>query len=226
MDTPYVFEWLEETSSTQDDARGLFADLPVVVAAAAQSRGRGRGDRRWETAPRALAISVCWTPRWDPVHFGRLPLVAGLAASDVVDAGLKWPNDLVDESGAKVGGILAESSGPVVTIGLGINLYWPGAPEGYAALFADDPGRREDLARAFADRLLKRVGRGSDKWDRENYAARCVTLGSTVTWQPSGAGEAVGIGEGGELIVRTADGTKSLVTGEVWGVRAVVPRTT
>ena len=140
--------------------------------------------------------------------------------------GLKWPNDLVDKSGAKVGGILAESSGPVVTIGLGLNLHWPGAPEGYAALFPADPGRREDLARAFAGRLLERVGHGSDRWDREGYAARCVTLGSTVTWQPSGTGEAVGIGEGGELIVRTADGTRSLVTGEVWGVRPVVPRTT
>lgn len=226
MDTPYVFEWIEETTSTQDDARGLFSDGPIVVAAASQSRGRGRGDRRWETAPRALAVSVCWTPRWDPTHFGRLPLVAGLAATDVVDAGLKWPNDLVDEHGSKVGGILAESSGPVVTIGLGLNLYWPAAPEGYAALFDVDPGRREDLARSFADRLLERVGRGSDRWDRDVYAARCVTVGSMVRWQPSGSGEATGIGQGGELIVKTPDGTKSLVTGEVWGVRPGTPHGT
>lgn len=226
MDTPYVFEWLEKTSSTQDDARGLFADRPVVVAAGAQSHGRGRGDRRWVTAPRALAVSVCWAPGWDPMSFGRLPLVAGLAASDVVGARLKWPNDLVDERGSKVGGILAESSGPVVTIGLGINLYWPDPPEGYGALFRDDPGRREDLARAFADRLLERVDHGSDRWGRDAYATRCVTIGSTVTWQPGGVGEAIGIGEGGELMVRTPDGTKSLVTGEVWEVRPVAPPAT
>ena len=86
MDTPYVFEWLEKTSSTQDDARGLFADRPVVVAAGAQTHGRGRGDRRWVTAPRALAVSVCWAPGWDPMYFGRLPLVAGLAAGDVAES--------------------------------------------------------------------------------------------------------------------------------------------
>ncbi|MBK5267981.1 MAG: biotin--[acetyl-CoA-carboxylase] ligase [Acidimicrobiia bacterium] len=220
MDTPYVFEWIEETTSTQDEARRLFDGSPVVIAAARQTRGRGRNDRTWENAPRAIAVSVCWAPGWEPSTFGRLPLVAGLAATDVIDARLKWPNDLVNAAGHKVGGILAEAVGPVVTIGFGLNLYWPEPPDGYGAVYREDPGRCESLAAAFGSQLLMRADAGSEHWDRAAYLERCVTIDNLITWRPGGAGRAVGVGQGGELMVETSDGIRSLVTGEVWEVRS------
>ena len=220
MDTQYVFEWIEETTSTQDVARRLFAGRTVVVGAGFQTQGRGRRGSVWETAPRGLAVSICWNPGWDPATFGTLPLVAGLAATDVLPARLKWPNDLVLENGDKLGGILAESSGSLVTIGLGLNLFWPDAPDGYGAAFSEDPGPGSELAREFADRLLERTRWGSDGWGREDYVARCVTLGRDVTWNPSGAGQAVDIGSGGELVVETTGGRRTLVTGEAWQVRS------
>lgn len=220
MDTPYVFEWIEETTSTQDEARRLFDGPPVVIASARQTRGRGRNERTWETATRAIAVSVCWTPGWEPSTFGRLPLVAGLAATDVVDAGLKWPNDLVNAAGDKIGGILAEAVGPVVTIGLGLNLFWPEPPIGCGAVYEEDPGRCESLATSFASHLLNRAAAGSERWDRVAYLARCITIGHPITWKPAGSGRAVGVGEGGELIVETSAGIRSLVTGEVWEVRS------
>lgn len=159
-------------------------------------------------------------PAWEPSTFGRLPLVAGLAASDVVDARLKWPNDLVNGAADKVGGILAEAVGPVVTIGLGLNLYWPEPPVGYGAVYTEDPGRCEILAGAFASQLLTRAGAGSERWDRAAYVERCVTINNLITWKPGGSGRAVDVGHGGELIVETSDGIRSLVTGEVWEVRS------
>jgi len=223
LDTPYVFEWIEETTSTQDEARRRFDGSPIVIAAARQTRGRGRSDRKWETAPRAMAVSVCWAPGWESSTFGRLPLVAGLAATDVVDAGLKWPNDLVNAAGHKVGGILAEAVGSVVTIGFGLNLYWPEPPVGYGAVYREDPGRCESLATTFASQLLTRAAVGSEHWDRVAYLARCVTINNLITWKPGGSGRVVDVGQGGELIVETSDGIRSLVTSEVWEVRSSPP---
>lgn len=220
MDTPYVFEWVDETTSTQDTAHSRYAGRPTVVAAARQTAGRGRRGRVWESAPRALAISVCWAPGWNPTAFGLLPLVAGLAATDVIDGLLKWPNDVVDVNRNKLAGILSESVGPVVTVGLGINLYWPDPPSGFGSLFAADPGPRPDLAEQFASRLLSRSQSGGDAWGRAEYEDRCVTIGQTIRWEPGGQGRAVAVGEGGELVVETDSGRRSLVTGEVWDVRA------
>ena len=220
MDTPYVFEWLEQTTSTQDVARSAFSGQPVVVGAARQTAGRGRDNRRWETAPRALAVSVCFRPLWEPKTFGSLPLLAGLAATDVVEGSLKWPNDIVDPEGRKLGGILCEATGDVVTIGLGLNLMWPDPPDGYGGLFTSDPGQGDGLAKLWSAALLRRVSAGPGRWGRDQYIARCVTLGRNVTWQPEGAGFATGIGVDGELLVVTAGGRRELVTSEVWHVRS------
>ena len=219
MDTPYVFEWLEETTSTQNVARLAFSGQPTVVGAERQTEGRGRHNRRWETAPRALAVSICFRPDWEPRTFGRLPLLAGLAATDVVESSLKWPNDILDHAGRKVGGILCEAAADLVTIGLGLNLMWPDPPDGYGAIFATDPGPGDGFARSWSEALLRRIAAGPDGWGSDQYIAKCVTLGMSVTWEPDGEGRATGIGADGELLVATADGSRELVTGEVWHVR-------
>ena len=62
-------------------------------------------------------------------HWGWLPLLAGVALYEaVIDVTgvpiqLKWPNDLlVERDGRKVAGILAQTSGPAVVIGIGLNV--------------------------------------------------------------------------------------------------------
>ena len=112
---------VERTGSTNDDLRsaltGVDGRLDLRAAAAwphisalwarRQDAGRGRAGRRWVTPPgSALTVSFVLRPLVPAAALAWLPLLAGLAARDVVDAILisarapwrartKWPNDVV-----------------------------------------------------------------------------------------------------------------------------------
>ena len=218
MATPLTAVHLDVVSSTQDEARQRFAGRPVLVSAATQTAGRGRTGAGWETAPRALAVSLAWRPTWPAEAVARLTLVSALAALDGFggDVGVKWPNDLM-VGDRKVGGILTERSGDVVVTGLGANLYWPQPPPGYGALHETDPGAAAaaHLAEAWGVRVLERAGAGPDEWGRSEYRARCLTIGRRIAWEPDGEGVAVGIAPGGGLIVVTGAGEVVLESGAV-----------
>lgn len=227
--TPYVTAHLDEVPSTQDEARARLEQIPVLVTARLQSAGRGRSDNEWWNAPRLVAASVAFTPEWPVADWPRLALVAGLAARDALPVlWLKWPNDLVIAAG-KVGGILAESDAEAVTVGLGVNLFWPDPPAAVGGVFEADPGPDEPsrIAEAWAERLLARAASEPDDWGRDEYREACVTLGADVRWEPKGAGRAIDVDEDGALVVETSDGTARLRSGEVREIRGatLVPET-
>ncbi len=199
-----------------------FSGEPVLVAAARQTEGRGRSLRAWENAPRALAASLALLPAWPLTFWPSIPLVAGLAAADVLGSQvrLKWPNDLL-VGDDKVGGILVEGSSEYVIVGCGVNLWWPNPPDGTVGLLRDDPGpgRFSDLAEAWAIRLLERMTSSPGDWGHDEYIARCVTVGREITWEPRGMGTAVDVDEHGALVVETTDGRTRLVAGEVNHIR-------
>jgi BirA family biotin operon repressor/biotin-[acetyl-CoA-carboxylase] ligase len=229
MATPYAIRHLSEVGSTQDEAARVFhgmGESALLLYADRQVGGRGRAGREWWEADRAMYASLAMRPEWEPATWPRLSLVAGLAARDAVlevfevTADLKWPNDLVVPTG-KVGGVLAEAGSDTVVVGCGMNVWWPDAPDGAAALQAVDPGavavRR--LVVAWADRLAGRLDRGADDWGCEEYRAACVTLGKDIVWDPDGAGTAVDIAADGGLVVETVRGRIVIRSGEVRRVR-------
>ena len=224
MATPLAVHHLEVVESTQDEARGRHGAEPVLVTATAQRAGRGRSGASWQTAPRALAASLAWSPHWPPETVSLITLVAGLAALDTLGerVGLKWPNDLVIGD-VKVGGILSERFGEAVVVGIGVNLYWPQAPPGVGALHDRDPGpdTAPHLAEQWARHVLARVGAGPAAWGREEYLARCVTLGRAITWEPEGSGVAQDVTPVGSLVVATAHGVTTIDSGAVRTVRTV-----
>jgi BirA family biotin operon repressor/biotin-[acetyl-CoA-carboxylase] ligase len=151
--------------------------------------------------------------------------MAGLAAGDVLDVKLKWPNDLIVNS-AKAGGILVEASGSVVVVGWGVNLWWPGAPAGITALREHDPGPQwgAELARSILESFLQRMTRDPGDWGIEQYRRSCLTLGTRVSWEQDdddrpNHGVAVGIADDGALLVETTAGPVSLRSGEVRSLR-------
>ncbi|MEE9472934.1 MAG: hypothetical protein V3V82_03005 [Acidimicrobiia bacterium] len=223
MATEYVANHLDRVASTQDEARSRYAGLPRLVTAAFQEQGRGRSGSTWLNAPRALAASLAFPVAWPAETIPLLTLIAGMAARGVLNEELrfKWPNDLVQESGGKVAGLLAEMSGELVVIGLGANLYWPEPPLGMAALASADPGAATAprIAERWAELLLAGVASGPELWDRDGYRVNCVTLGTDVTWDGGGKGRAVDIDEAGGLIVETPGGLTTLRSGRVSEVR-------
>ncbi len=227
MATHYVIHRLDEVGSTQDEARARFRGIePVVVLAARQLQGRGRTGNEWVHAPRATAASVALHVDWPDETLGLIPLVAGMAARRAVaaaidvDLGLKWPNDLVLH-GSKVGGVLVEAANQIVVAGCGINVWWPEAPEGMAAVSNDDYGQEAtfELAESWAAAFVDAVHAGPGSWDRGAYVQACATLGADVEWSPDGRGRAVDIAPDGGLVVETPGGVVILRSGEVRMVR-------
>lgn len=226
MDTPYALVSLEVVGSTQDEARARFAGSPVLVVAPRQTAGRGRHGATWETAPRALAVSLAYSSDWEADSVARVPLVAGLSLNRVLPGrnNLKWPNDVVRGSD-KLGGILVERSDETVVVGVGVNLWWPGAPEGYGAVFAEDPGplAHRQVAERWAIEFLRRVAGDATEWGKDEYRAVCSTVGQQITWEPDGSGTAVDVDEDGALLVETSAGIERLVSGAIREVRGIEP---
>lgn len=116
--------------STNRLARALAGEgkTDAVVVADYQTAGRGRRGRTWEARPgENLLFSLVLTPAVPPQHAPRCVLIWAAAMAEVLGVWLKWPNDLVDEQGRKLGGILAEmeSEGEqvrCVILGVGLNV--------------------------------------------------------------------------------------------------------
>lgn len=198
---------VDETGSTNADllaAAAAGAPDRSVLTARHQTAGRGRLDRRWDAPPGAnLLVSLLF--RHLPQHPHELTQRVALAARDAlaevagVEAGLKWPNDLLVD-GAKIAGVLAQAGvvdGRIdhVVVGIGINVGW--APEGGAkAGEGIDPlDLLTSVLRAF-DALPADV--------HQRYREHLVTLGQTVRVERPNdvlVGRAIDVGRDGRLAV-------------------------
>lgn len=206
----------------------------TVVVADYQSAGRGRLGRGWE-APRgsALLCSVLVRPRSiDDETTPLFTLAAAVAMADAV-AGvcdvavmLSWPNDL-RVAGRKLGGILAEASTSggridAVVIGCGVNVRAAALTPAVAARAtsleacgADVP--RAQLLTAYLQRLTgwaAALEAGDVTELLAAYRQRCETVGRRVRASVlcsvdgrSVEGEAIRIGDAGELVVQTDGGS-------------------
>ncbi|HEV2109880.1 MAG TPA: bifunctional biotin--[acetyl-CoA-carboxylase] ligase/biotin operon repressor BirA [Gammaproteobacteria bacterium] len=213
---------------------------PAACLAEFQSAGRGRHGRTWVSPFGAnLYLSLAWRfDEWPP-GFTALGMVAAIAAVralkslGVGDVGIKWPNDLM-AAGKKLAGVLVDIQGepPRATravIGVGLNVRMPAAAgEGIdqpwmdlTTLSDEAPPERNRLAAALIECLCQAL----DEFTAAGFAAfsadwraldlvagRAVALHSheqTVT------GVAAGVDEQGALLLRTAQGVKRFVSGDV-----------
>jgi BirA family transcriptional regulator, biotin operon repressor / biotin---[acetyl-CoA-carboxylase] ligase len=257
-------ERFDRVGSTNDVVRGWLAEgAPEVCLAVAdeQTAGRGREGRRWVAPPgAALLLSLGFRPAWlAPDQVWRLAAIVSLAMADAAEATaglvagtvrLKWPNDLVVESGApadirKVAGVLGETDGlgtadPRVVIGLGINADWAAAdfPPDLASTMTSlgeaATGRPTDpaaLLDTFVAHLEPRVDAlRAGRFDGAGWADRQVTTGRTIRFEtPTGAAtqRATGVDTmTGALIVEdraVATGERRVLIGEVTHVRLAEP---
>ncbi|PVY31286.1 biotin--[acetyl-CoA-carboxylase] ligase [Williamsia muralis] len=233
---------VEETGSTNADLVSLAGSTDCagsVLIAEHQTAGRGRHSRQWESPPRAqVALSVAAPANTSdqPQALGWLPLLTGLAVvegiAETTDLSprLKWPNDVLlfgDDTatddgygGRKVAGILAElthgPSGPVVVIGLGINVSLTEAELPVpTAISLDLAGASVDRTQ-LAGAVLRALSRRLDQWPgdlgavADDYRAACATLGHRVRVQmPAGEeieGLATAIDSIGRVVVEVAPG--------------------
>ena len=164
-DSPFAaIRYLEETTSTNDDAAALLPDERyggLTIVAEYQRRGAGRKRRRWNAPagsallcttilPRSFAADRLWlAPYWAALA------VRGALAECGIHTLLQWPNDVL-LSERKLAGILCISSiagaAARVACGAGINVYrFTGAPE----LIAPPPAFCDDAAAVERGTLLR-----------------------------------------------------------------------
>ncbi len=234
---------LDSCPSTQEIVRRLAREGALegtAVIAGTQSAGRGRGERSWHSPPGlGLWMSFVLRPRVDRADWPALTALTALALAEALEllhpgaprwsCAIKWPNDLYGHHG-KLAGILAETTGDAVIVGLGLNLaQWaddfpPELRERASSLrlegFIPVP-TVESVAGAVNERLTaayRAFQNGDRDFLREGLRARFLLRGARVrvAWPGGGAeGTAVDLGPAGELILETAEGRRALVAGEV-----------
>ena len=237
------------TGSTNADVAAAAAEGAaegLVLVAEEQRSGRGRLDRVWQMPARAgLLFSVLLRQPLEPARWGWLPLLAGVACADAVEqvtgvqAGLKWPNDvLVGER--KLAGILAErragdGQGDALVLGIGLNVSLtadelPVPTATSLALESEEPVDRDPVLRAVLRALEHRYRRflsaGGDPVRSqllEEYRTRCTTVGREVrVLLPADRellGRAVDVDVEGRLVVEGPDGRVPVAAGDVVHVR-------
>jgi len=230
-------EVVGRTASTNADllARALGGEPEgAVLVAEEQSAGRGRMGRTWVSPPRAaLTFSLLVRPTAvPPARRGWLPLLAGVAVASAVTAvtevqtQLKWPNDVLAGS-AKLGGILAETAGDAVVVGVGLNVSIgpeelpPPGPGALAATSLRLVGSGETDREPLLTAILADFARWYQAWrqadgdpDRSGLRAGYLQLSGTVGRSiraelPGGqlvSGLAVGVDPDGRLLVRSSPG--------------------
>jgi len=237
-------------SSTMEKARGLAAEgCPhgTVAMADFQESGRGRiPGRTWSAEP-GSALLCTTVLRFS--SFAAVPpaltLRVGLAAAEAIEEvgafppdriKLKWPNDVLAESGGpapssalKLCGILCESDGAAVYVGAGFNIaqkdFPPEISRKATSIFRETgtaPGR-DVLLEAYLRKLGAVLGDPGDGW-RIRLEQRLFRRGERVRFEAGAAdsgaivaGILVGIGTGGELLIRTGEDAepKAFASGEL-----------
>ncbi|HET9073102.1 MAG TPA: biotin--[acetyl-CoA-carboxylase] ligase [Solirubrobacteraceae bacterium] len=215
---------LYRTDSTNLRARELAAaGAPhgTLVTASEQTAGRGRQGRTWLAPPRSSVLMSLVLRDGRPL----LSLAAGVAVATTAerlgaaDVGIKWPND-VWIAGAKTAGILVEArpQDGWAVLGIGLNVALgpedlPADLQGRATSLGLDPEDTEAVLRTLLGELRHWLSKPASGV-LEAVRARDALLGRTVHWQ-GGSGDAVGIGDEGQLLVDTASGRIGLDAGEV-----------
>ncbi len=235
---------LDTVVSTQEEAKRLAesgASEGTAVMAEEQTGGRGRMGRKWHSPPgKGIWMSVVLRPELPLAATPQLTLLAGVAVCTAirrvtgVEAGIKWPNDLL-AGGRKICGILVESSlregglhYAIAGIGISANLAVEDYPEelrGVATSLQIESGEPVDRIE-LAEAVLAELEAWYSVYLREGFApvreaweSLSVTLGRRIifgTPENRGEGQAVGLDENGALLLQNERGEIiSVLSGEI-----------
>ena len=195
-----------------------------------QTAGRGRLGRGWD-APRGTAVLCSVLLRPPPTRaVAELSLVGGLAVAETAEAALKlsaqikWPNDVLVNR-RKVAGVLAETAGEAVVLGIGLNVnqtreQLPADATVQPASLLTTDGTRRDRAPLLAD-LLARLEEAYDRWSADGLAALYDGLGARDflrgrrVYFDGEPGLGIAVDRSGRLEVEIAGARRLVESGEV-----------
>ena len=205
---------------------------PLWIRADRQSAGRGRRGRAWEGGEGNLFTTLLIAPARPRAEWAQLSFAAAVAVADMAahyaphaSIAVKWPNDVLAE-GRKLAGILLETAGQGLAIGIGVNL--AGHPEGmeFPAISLPALGVKAPPAKAALDVLAGHFARWYDVWVSEGFSplrdawlARAAHLGLPIRARlPDKEYQGVfeGIDGEGALLLKHGQTTRVIAAGEVF----------
>lgn len=233
----HVFDQIDSTLS---EAARMAPDLAgsAWIMAVEQTAARGRRGRAWST-PRGNFAGTLIMPRPDsPSDAALRSFVASLALYDacvevsgVSDPfALKWPNDVL-LNGGKLAGILLETLGDHLVIGIGVNLaHAPDAAEVEPGAVTPVSLRGALGVEVSPERFLDHLAAAFDRYEtqmttygfapiRTAWLDRAARLGEVVTARTM-RDETQGVFEDvdatGNLILRTPKGRVAIAAADVY----------
>lgn len=235
---------LTSVTSTQEEVRRLAeeeAPHGTLVVAEEQTAGRGRQGRRWYSPPgKGIWMSLLLRPDRQPVSIApQLTLLTAVAVCRAVrkfgvDAGIKWPNDVLVD-GRKLCGILVESIAEdeliryaIAGIGIDVNLQLEDIPQELLPRVTSvqiASGRRVERTELIGAVMME-MEQLYQLYTEKGFApiahlweALSVTLGRRITMRTPDeeiSGQATALAENGALLLLEDSGnTRMIFSGEV-----------
>ncbi|RED13780.1 biotin--[acetyl-CoA-carboxylase] ligase [Pontivivens insulae] len=229
---------LEEAATTMVEAASRASDAPIWVLAKRQSAGTGRRGRAWQMPLGNFAATLALKPSGSQARWALRSFVMAMALHDALVEmtakpalfSLKWPNDVLCR-GQKLAGILLESRGDTLLIGVGVNLVATPPVElledrALPPVDLKSASGQHVLPEAFLESLALHFARREERFTtegfdrlRQDWLAHAARLGETIYAR---AGETVttgrfdGIDSEGALLLSTPKGITRLHAADVY----------
>ena len=232
---------LAEVVSTNEVALSLARDCPsgTVILAETQTKGRGRLSRSWASPPGGIWMSLILKPEMPLAHVYQINMAVAVAVCKAIssslglEAGIKWPNDLLIQE-RKICGILMEVSAQVdrldyAVVGLGLNANNDPSDlpvEWKSTSLAAELGH--DISRCvLICRILEEIEVALEKMGQqeiyEEWRSRSLTLKRQVRITSAAGdleGEVVDLAEDGALLLLSGKEQKRILAGDCIHLRA------
>jgi BirA family transcriptional regulator, biotin operon repressor / biotin---[acetyl-CoA-carboxylase] ligase len=211
---------------------------PCWIFAKHQTAARGRRGRAWSMPAGNFSASLVLPRAGSPAEMGLRSFVASLALYDAVRAvagpearlSLKWPNDVL-LSGGKLAGILLESAGEALVIGIGVNLVAaPGMTDVEEGALTPVSLKSETGTEIAPEDFLPHLAQAFAFWEerfctygfgpvREAWLAKAAKLGEPIrarTMREEMHGTFETVDAQGHLVLTSAEGRMSIPAADVF----------
>jgi len=128
IDSVILFKRVESTNIIASKFLDRDLEGGILIVAEVQTKGKGRKGRVWYSSEgKSLTFTVILSIKNNEGHVAEITplfaitIVSALEQMGIEDVRIKWPNDIMVH-GKKLCGILAETKGSRVIVGVGINV--------------------------------------------------------------------------------------------------------
>jgi BirA family biotin operon repressor/biotin-[acetyl-CoA-carboxylase] ligase len=222
-------------ASTNEVASSLARDCQngTVILAETQTQGRGRLSRPWASPHGGIWMSIILKPEMPLAHVYRINMAVSVAVSRAIsssqglEAGIKWPNDLLIRE-RKICGILMEASAEVdrldyavVGLGLNANIDISIFPEEWRSTSLMAELGHDVCRNRLICRILEEIEEAYEKMGSneiyEEWRSRSITWKKRVritSAQGDLVGEVADLAEDGALLLQVGDECKRILAGD------------